>query len=119
MKASLCAFALSLAVLCFGVPKSSAASDVSSITGGGTFSVDTNKKGHFNFNAITHTDGSVTGHLTLRDPEEAPNQDVDGTGELGLEGLSDGEEVTADVDSVKVDGNRAALSGVITSASVP
>jgi hypothetical protein len=23
---------------------------------------------------------TVTGHLSLRDPEEAPNQDVDGTG---------------------------------------
>lgn len=119
MKLSLYAVTLCLALFCCGVPSSSfAADDEASVTGGGTFSVG-DKKGHFNFNAITHRDGTVTGHLTLRDPEEAPNQDVDGTGELGLDGLSDGAEVTADVDSVNINGNRAVLSGVITRASVP
>jgi hypothetical protein len=81
--------------------------------------VGSNKTGHFNFNAVTHQDGSVTGHLSLRDPEEAPDQDVDGTGEQGLEGLPDGVDLNADVDSIKVTSTRAALSGVITKASVP
>lgn len=120
MKSNLYAAALFLALLGFGIPSASfAADDEASVTGGGTFSVGDDKKGHFNFNAITHRDGSVTGHLTLRDPEETPNQDVDGTGEPGLEGLSDGAEVAADVDSVNISGNRAVLSGVITRASVP
>lgn len=111
---------LSLSFLVLGGAKSFAApEDVSSVTGGGTFSVGASKKGHFDFNAITHSDGTVTGHLSLKDPEGAPAQDVDGTGEPGLESLSDGVELTADVDSVKIGGNRAALSGVITSASVP
>jgi hypothetical protein len=81
--------------------------------------VASDKKGHFNFNAVTDESGNVTGHLSLRDPEEAPNQDVDGNGELGLEALPDGVELMANVDSINVSGNRAALSGVITSASVP
>lgn len=119
MKSSLCAVTLCFLLLCFGGPGTSAASDEAvSVTGGGTFSVG-DKKGHFNFNAVTHADGSVTGHLTLRDPEETPNQDVDGTGEPGSEGLPDGAEVTADLDSVNISGNRAALGGVITSASSP
>jgi hypothetical protein len=121
MKSILCVLTLCFFAASFATKTSSAASDeVSSVTGGGTFSVGTdNKKGHFNFNAITHKDGSVTGHLSLRDPEDAPDQDVDGTEEAGLESLNDGVELTADVDSVRVTGNRAALSGVITSASVP
>lgn len=113
------AVTLCLVILCLGTAESSASDDVSSVTGGGTFSVGANKKGYFDFNAITHRDGTTTGHLSLRDPEEAPDQDVDGNGEPGLEALSDGVELTADVDSVKVTGNRAALSGVITRATVP
>lgn len=118
MKSSVCAVILSVSLLCFGSLRTSAASDGAvSVTGGGTFSVGNDKKGHFNFNAVTHADGSVTGHLTLHDPEEAPNQDVDGNDEAGQEGLPDGAEVTAELDSVKIDGKRAALSGIITSAS--
>ena len=118
---SVFAVVLAVLLLALGGTKSFAKpDDVSSITGGGTFSVgENNKKGHFDFNAITHTDGSVTGHLSLRDPEAAPNQDVDGTGEAGQNALSDGVDLFADVDSVRVEGNRAALSGVIRSASVP
>lgn len=120
MRFSLCAVALVLSLACFESRVSFAASNgAASVTGGGTFVVGNNLKGHFDFNAITHRDGTVTGHLSLRDPEEAPDQDVDGTGESGLEGLSDGVELTADIDSINVKGTRAALSGVITNATVP
>ncbi|MBC7933380.1 MAG: hypothetical protein H7Z38_22690 [Rubrivivax sp.] len=88
-----------------------------SATGGGTFVLGDNVKRHFNFNAITHTNGSVTGHISLSDPTGFPNQDVDGTGEPGLEGSSSGFDVKADVDCVDVNGNRAALSGIITDAT--
>ena len=117
----ICIVVLSLAALGLtGARSSSAASDgAHAVTGGGTFSVGANKKGHFDFNAITHADGSISGHLSLRDPEGAPDQDVDGIGDAGLGALDDGVELRADVDSAKVEGNRAALSGVITSASVP
>lgn len=116
MKSKLCGVALLLSFLV--VPASFAASDdASSITGGGTFIVGDNLKGHFSFNAITHRDGSVTGHLTLRDPEVVPDQDVDRNGEQDSEALSDGVELTVDLDSVAVHGKRAALSGVITNAT--
>jgi len=120
MRFSLCTVALLLSLLWFGIPGSSAASDgAANITGGGTFFVGNNLKGHFNFNAVTHRDGTVTGHLSLRDPEETPNQNVDGTAELGLEALSDGVDLNADIDSLNVNGTRAALSGVIRNATVP
>ena len=119
MKSILCAVAVCLSLVCFGMPTSLAAADGAvAVTGGGTFSVGQDKNGHFNFNAITHANGSVTGHLSLRDPEEVPNQDVDGNGESGSEALPEGAEVTADLDSVNISGNRVALSGVITRASV-
>src|ERR1044072_5313851 len=119
MKSILCVLTLCFFAASFATKTSSAASDeVSSVTGGGTFSVGTDtKKGPFNFNAITHKDGSVTGHLSLIDPEDAPDQDVDGTEEAGLESLNDGVELTADVDSVRVTGNRAALSGVVNNGN--
>jgi hypothetical protein len=120
MRFSLCAVALVLSLLCFESRLSFAESNgAASVTGGGTFIVGNNLQGHFSFNAVTHRDGTVTGHMSLRDPEDAPDQDVDGTGELGLQGLSDGVDLTADVDSINVNGTRAALSGVITRASVP
>ena len=118
MRFSLCAVVLFVSLLCPGTPASSAASNgAASITGGGTFVVGNDLKGHFNFNAVTHRDGSTTGHLSLRQPEEAPDQDVDGTGEPGLEALPSGVDLTADLDSMNINGNRAALSGVVRTAS--
>jgi hypothetical protein len=118
MRFSLCAVALLLSLLCFGTPGSSAAFNAAvNITGGGTFVVGNNLKGHFNFNAITHQDGSVTGYLSLRNPEAAPEQDVDGTGEPGSDGLPDGVQLSAELDSINISGNRAALSGVVRTAS--
>jgi hypothetical protein len=119
MRFSLCSVALFLSLLCFGTQGSSAASNgAANITGGGTFIVGDNLKGHFNFNAVTHQDGSVTGHLSLRNPEEAPDQDVDGTGDPGLEGLPDGVDLSADLDGINISGNSAALSGVVRTASI-
>jgi hypothetical protein len=118
MRSTLCAVALFLALVCLGAQGSFATSDrAANITGGGTFVVGNDLKGHFNFNAVTHQDGSVTGHLSLRNPEAAPDQDVDGTGDPSLEGLPDGVELTADLDSMNISGNRAALSGVVRTAS--
>jgi hypothetical protein len=118
MRFSLWSLALILSLLCLGTQSSSARSKgAANITGGGTFIVGDNLKGHFNFNAVTQQDGSVSGHLTLRNPEVAPEQDVDNTGEPGLEALPDGVELTADVDNLNISGNRATLSGVIRQAS--
>lgn len=118
MRATLRAVALFSSVVCFGTQGSFAANNgAANITGGGTFVVGTNLTGHFNFNAVTHPDGSVTGHLSLRNPEAAPEQDVDGTGDPGLEGLPDGVELTADLDGMNISGHRAALSGVVRTAS--
>ena len=119
MKFSLYAIAIVLSFLCLGSQDSSAAARQgnANITGGGTFIVGDNLKGHFEFNAVTHQDGSVTGHLSFRNPEAAPEQDVDGTGEPGLESLPDGIDLNADVDSLQINGNRATLSGVIRQSS--
>ena len=118
MRATLCAVALFFSVVCFGTQGSLAANNgAANITGGGTFVVGTDLTGHFNFNAVTHQDGSVTGHLSLRNPEAAPDQDVDGSGEPGLEGLPDGVELTADLDGINISANRAALSGVVRTAT--
>jgi len=117
MKFSLYAVALVLSLLCSGTQGFAAKRGAANITGGGTFVVGDNLKGHFNFNAITHEDGSVTGKVSLRNPEGAPEQDVDGTGEPGLEGLPDGVDLAAEVDSLNINGNRATLSGVIRQSS--
>ena len=53
---------------------------------------------HLSFNAVTHSDGSVTGHITLH------NRLTNGV-------------VFVDVDCISISGNVATISGVIPSAN--
>lgn len=96
-----------------------AAAEGPSASGAGVVSLGDSLKRRFEFQAVTREDGSVTGYITLAVPAELPEQDVDGTGEAGLEGSPAGLEVTVEVDSLKVRGRRAVLGGVVSSTNLP
>lgn len=87
--------------------------------GAGTVTLGDGLKRRFEFRAVAHEDGTVTGYVNFKDPTEIPAQDVDQTGEAGLEAVPEGVEVTVEVDSLKVQGRRAALGGVVSSTNLP
>jgi hypothetical protein len=71
--------------------------------------------GAIQFDARTDADGTSRGQMLFTGTVDIPSEDVDGTGDVGS-ALSN---VTFQVefDCLAVDGNRAAMSGVITAAS--
>jgi hypothetical protein len=76
----------------------------------------TGATGAIQFNAKAQGSGA-TGHVQFSANALSSGEDVDGDGS----GSADGTGVTMDVavNCIKVSGNRAAMSGVITSASAP
>lgn len=87
--------------------------------GAGAVTLGDGLRRRFEFRAVEHEDGTVTGYINFKDPTEIPEQDVDRTGEPGLEAVPEGLEVTVEVDSLKVEGRRAALGGVVSSTNLP
>lgn len=68
------------------------------------------------FNATSDERGVATGQMTFRDEARVTVQDVDGTG--GHEEGSSEFYMTAVLDSLKVEGNRAVMSGTIADSSI-
>ena len=70
------------------------------------------------FNAKIHPNGSASGDIKFEGPITVPSeQDVDGDG-TGDPGSTTTLEMRVDVDCLKVDGSRAALSGLVRQSSV-
>lgn len=113
MKFTLCALALALSPLNFASTENS----LPSSAGSGAVLVGQDLKVRFEFEAAAREDGTVTGRITIKDLRVIPDQDVDGMGESGLDGPPAGVELSAEVDSLKVQGRRAVLSGMVTSTN--
>lgn len=119
MRFTLLALVLTLSPIILPAPASPAGCAASlSAAGSGAVSVGGGQKRRFEFEAAVGEDGSVTGYITLSDPENLPSVDVDGAGEQDAEGSPSGLELTAAVDSMSVKGNRAVLSGAVSSTNV-
>lgn len=69
-------------------------------------------------NAKIHPNGSASGDLKFKAPLSIPDQDVDGDGTGDPTATNATVSLRVDIDCVKVDGNRAAVSGVVKDASV-
>jgi len=113
------ALILSLCALLTCASPASASAAGPSVAGSGSVSLGDRLQRRFEFDAVEHEDGSVSGYVTFSDPTELPDQDVDGTGEPGMEGRPEGLEMTVAVDSLKVEGRRAALSGLVSRTNHP
>ena len=106
-RGALCAFLLlSLAVFAQSGPSSN---------GDFQFSLD-GASGAIQYNAKQQGSGA-SGHLTFTGAMEISNEDVDGEGTT-LSAVSN-VSMTVSVDCLRVSGNRAAISGVVSSSSVP
>lgn len=70
------------------------------------------------FSAQGFSDGRASGDIDYSGPVSVPEQDVDGDGG-GDPGVKEGTlTLHVDVDCMKVEGNRAVLSGIVKSSSV-
>lgn len=70
------------------------------------------------FNARIQQNGQVHGQVTISGGEDLGDQDVDGGGDANPGGQHANLTVTADVDCLVINGNRAVISGEITDSSV-
>src|SRR5258706_11285098 len=70
------------------------------------------------FNAKINPNGSVSGDLKFTGPLSVPDQDVDGDGTGDPSATATTLSLRVDVDCLKVDGNRAALGGVVKESNV-
>lgn len=113
------ALALSLLLLLTHTAAAAADSAGASVAGSGAVSLGDRLQRRFEFNAVAREDGSATGYVTFSDPTELPAQDVDGTGEAGLDGPPAGLELTVAIDALKVSGRRAVMSGLVSGTNHP
>src|SRR5712691_6470890 len=70
------------------------------------------------FNATLHPNGSASGDLKFTGPLSVPDQDVDGDGTGDPSATATTLSLRVDIDCVKVQGNRAALAGLVRESSV-
>jgi hypothetical protein len=68
------------------------------------------------FDASSDERGTATGHMTFRDEARIVEQDVDGTGERPEEPSSEF-YITADLDSLTIENNRALMGGTVRESS--
>jgi hypothetical protein len=69
------------------------------------------------FNATSDERGATTGQMTFRDEARIIVQDVDGVGAKEEEGSSEF-YLTAILDTLTIDGNRAVMSGTVADSSI-
>jgi len=69
------------------------------------------------FNAQLHPNGSASGDLKFTGPLSVPDQDVDGDA-TGDPSASSSLSIRVDVDCLRVQGNRAAIGGLVRESSV-
>jgi hypothetical protein len=70
------------------------------------------------FSARDNGDGSASGRITFSGPAEFPEQDVDADGNGGFSGRLEDLQITAEIDGMAVERNRAVMSGVVTGSTL-
>jgi hypothetical protein len=87
-----------------------------SANGAYRFVMDDNLTKSVEFNASSDERGTATGQMTFKDEAGLAEQDVDGTGGETTDSKSEF-YITASIDSLKIENNRAVLGGTITASS--
>ena len=107
---------VSVCVLLLSAATASAQNNGTSANGGFHFPVD-GRTIHIEFDARQHENGTIQGQVSFSGEVEIPDQDVDGVGG-GSGGNVVNLTVRVDVDCLRVSGNQAVMSGVISDANV-
>lgn len=115
MKRIIFAAFAALAVVTLTLPSLvSAGKDGPSATGNFQFSLEDGQPRFLEFNAREQNKGTVVGEMTFSDPSVVPVGDPDATEGSG----SPGALVKAKFDCLKITGNRAVMSGVISESNI-
>jgi len=70
------------------------------------------------FSARDNGDGTASGRITFSGPAEFPEQDLDGTGDADFSGRLEDLQITAEIDGMAVERNRAVMSGTVTGSTL-
>ena len=119
MKTIACATIFALFVMTIATPWSASAL-VSGPSASGTYRVvlEDGLAKTVEFDARWDGQGATTGRMTFRDEARIVEQDVDGTGDR-LEESSSEFYMTADLDSLTIENNRAVMGGTVRESSHP
>src|SRR4029077_16632946 len=114
MKRAARVFLSTLALVLFSLVPTAFAQSVS----GGFHVVTDEGTRNIEFNARVDPNGSVSGDLKFTGPLSVPDQDVDGDGTGDPSATATTLTLRVDVDCLRVDGNRAAIGGVVKESNV-
>lgn len=112
-KSTICALVFSFVLISVAMPVSFAGADGPSATGSFQFALDDGNPRFLEFNARQQNKGTVVGEMSFSDPNAAVVDDPDTPGNEAL-----GVSMRASFDCLKITGNRAVMSGVITESNI-
>ena len=116
MKSTICVSIFLFVVLSIALPNLSfARADGPSATGSFQFTVDDGQPKFLDFNARQQNNGRTVGEMTFTDPNAAVVVDPDAP---STNGPATGASVRATFDCLKIQSNRAVMSGVIVESNV-
>jgi len=115
MKSIVCAAIAAFLLVSIAVPSLTRAdNDGPSASGTFQFSLDDGQPRNLNFNARVQNNGRTVGEMTFSDPAAVPVPDPDDSTAL----TSPGALMTAKFDCLKISGNQAVMSGVVTESNI-
>jgi hypothetical protein len=118
MKSTLCASLFLLVALCVALPAVSlAGADGPSATGSFSFDLDDGQAKYLEFNARQQNNGRTVGEMSFTDPSASPVVDPDAPPNPNAPATT-GVSMRASFDCLKIDGNRAVMSGLIVESNV-
>jgi hypothetical protein len=117
MKSVVCASLAALLLAILVLPsRTSAAKDGPSASGNFQFTLDEDgQPGNLEFHARVQNNGRTIGEMTFVDPSTVPVPDPDNPGAIANAGAV----ITAKFDCLKITGNQAVMSGIISQSISP
>lgn len=112
-KSTICALLFSLVLITIAMPVSFAGANGPSASGSFQFDIGDGQTRFLEFNAREQNKGTVVGEMSFTDPDNTILDDPDAPGNSVL-----GMSMRAKFDCLKITGNRAVMSGVITESNL-
>lgn len=114
MKNFICASIFTLALLTGILSSPMTASAQTSADGSFRYSLEDGLTKAIEFAARDNGDGTASGRITFSGPAEFPEQEED----AGFSGRLEDLQITAEIDGMAIDRNRAVMSGVVTGSTL-